>query len=677
MVPPPSLLDYLSAQLSASVPGKHRYAIHVLRSEPQRSHALFPHATNANLAKVWHEETLVVLSERRQVPLDVPQAATGAPSTASSATVGDAPDASASASAAPVASTSTAAASPPPPAGAAAAAAASETRSALVPIVALEASLYFIPSTSCALLYISKVDTTGLSSPSSSSPTRTLVSAFVAHHLVHPPHGARRLRVHVFARAQSQYLFPGSADNSRSKRVLDDKQLLRWWKATLERASSMALREGGGEGGGVGGCGGEGGGEGEARDIRKWYLVPGLAHVESLPYLPSTGPGWTYGHPYASLSSPLHRASDPPSAHPLPDHVPAFADDPKSRFLHSLTSSPVAPSGTEGDYDDAYSALGSATWSAGGATPAHKVAELERQVDRERRRLVAGVPGGVDEWWERMAFRQECCAGQLVGFFVVAVGEPAPAPSSSSSSSSASTSTSAANLTIATSTAPLAAAPPSPTTTSSITTKPPTAHAPKRHPLALRPAQYTKHWSTLHNFDYALPALARLASAVERWSDGVERAVRGTCEGEGEDGEGEGTGRERTGREGEGREGAGEGEGEGEGAAAGQGAQAEDKERAWRARYEREVARELSVDNPPLPSSVAGAVVGQASGVAGEKRPAEGEGEGASGAAAGGGGGAAGSGPGAGAGAGARAGEAPKVNVLAPRKKKKKVEGAA
>ncbi|KPV73188.1 uncharacterized protein RHOBADRAFT_50177 [Rhodotorula graminis WP1] len=272
-----------------------------------------------------------------------------------------------------------------------------------------------------------------------------------------------------------------------------------------------------------------------------------------------------------------------------------------------------------------------------------------------------------------MAFRQECCAGQLVGFFVVAVGEPAPAPSSSSSSSSASTSTSAANLTIATSTAPLAAAPPSPTTTSSTTTKPPTAHAPKRHPLALRPAQYTKHWSTLHNFDYALPALARLASAVERWSDGVERAVRGTCEGEGEDGEGEGTGRERTGREGEGREGAGEGEGEGEGAAAGQGAQAEDKERAWRARYEREVARELSVDNPPLPSSVAGAVVGQASGVAGEKRPAEG----ASGAAAGGGGGAAGSGPGAGAGAGARAGEAPKVNVLAPRKKKKKVEGAA
>ena len=595
MAPPPSLADYLASQLAASVPGHHRYALHVLRSEPQRSHALFPHATNAKHAKVWHEETLVVLSERRQVPLDGDTAASAPTSAAAGAydapmSAGAGADSPSATSTAPVASTSTTAAAPPPPPHAShepapPATAASQTREALVPIAALEASLYFIPSTSCALLYISKVDTTGLSS-SPISPTRTLVSAFVAHHLAHPPHGAVRLRAHVFARAQSQYLFPGSADNSATKRVLDDKQLLRWWKATLERASTMA------QGSDVGG-----GDEGKARDIRKWYLVPGLAHLESLPYVPSTAPGWTYGHPYASLTSPLHPASDPPAAHPLPDHVPAFADDPKSRFLHSLTSSPVAASGTAGDYDDAFAALGSATFSAG-ATPLQKVQELERQVERERARLVQGVPGGVDEWWERMAFRQECCAGQLVGFFVVAVGEPAAAPSFSSSSSGTAAASPSASV----------AAPPSPirsSTSSSSRTHAP--HPPKRHPLALRPAQYTKHWSTLHNFDYALAALGRLAGAVERWSEGVERAVRSTARDEGED------------------------------APAG----AEEEERAWRARYEREVAREVRVDNA-LPA------------VVGDKRPAEGA-------------------PGA-AGATGAGGEALKVNVLAPRKKKKKVE---
>ncbi|GAA5910493.1 hypothetical protein JCM8208_007622 [Rhodotorula glutinis] len=601
MAPPPSLADYLSSHLVASVPGQHRYAVQILRSDPQRSHALFPHATNAKHVKVWHEETLVVLSERRQVPLEPGASSTATASGAGGAAVGASAtaDPSLSTSGAPVASTSTAA--PPPPAShePVPPTATTPTREALVPIAALEASLYFVPSSSCALLYISKVDTTGLSS-SPISPTRALVSAFVAHHLAHPPHGATRLRVHVFARAQSQYLFPGSADNKQTKRVLDDKQLLRWWKATLERASIMATH-------------GNGNGDDKAGEsIRKWYLVPGLAHLESLPYVPATAPGWTYGNPYSSLSSPLHPASDPPSAHPLPDHVPAFADDPKSRFLHSLTSSPVAASGTAGDYDDAWRALGSATFSAG-AAPLQKVGELERQVERERARLVQGVPGGVDEWWERMAFRQECCAGQLVGFFVVAVGEPAPSSSSSPSSAPA--------------VAP-PAAPPSPTHSTTSSSRSHT-HAPKRHALALRPAQYTKHWSTLHNFDYALPALGRLAGAVEHWSEGVEKAVRSTARDEGELARAAGEG------------------------AAGEGREGEDEERAWRASYEREVAREVRVDNS-LP-----AVGGQST--AGEKRPAEG---------------APGGGAGAGGAAGA-AGEAPKVNVLAPRKKKKKVEGAA
>ncbi|BGP52097.1 hypothetical protein JCM10450v2_008068 [Rhodotorula kratochvilovae] len=565
MAPPPSLLDFLASSLEASVPGSHRYALHVVRSEPQRSHALFPHASNAKTAKVYHEETLVVLSEKRTLPRAAapqnPQAAqdAAAPGTGADGASGAGKDGDAGATASstpadpPVASTSNA--SPPPPADAPAPPPPTtdgETEEHLVPVVALEASLFFVPSSSCALLYISKVDTTGLSS-SPISPTRALVSAYIAHHLLHPPHHARRLRVHVFARAQAQYLFPGSADNAPHKRVLDDKALLRWWKGTLERASTHpALAT-----------------SAAAPAVQRFYLVPGLTLAESLPYVPSAPAGgaeWTYGHANGALSSPLH-APAPPGAYPLTDHVPAFPDDPKARFLHSLTSSPVEPSGAPGDYDDAFRALSSATFSAG-TTPAQKAAELERQVDRERRRLLEGVSGGVDEWWERMAFRQECCAGALVGFFVLAAGEPSPLPTS--------------------------APPPSPT-------KP--APPPRRSPTALRPAQYTKLWSTLHNFDYALPALSRLGPAVARWAEGVERAARGTWSEE--------------------RGGAQDGEGVGEG--------------AWEEVWRREGAREVRIENAVPPPRGEGAQ-------GGEKRPAAAE-------------------------------EPKKVNVLAPRKKKKVAPG--
>ncbi|GJN94202.1 hypothetical protein Rhopal_007276-T1 [Rhodotorula paludigena] len=555
----PPLVDFLCSSLAASVAGTREYRVHAVRSEPQRSHALFPHATNAKTAKVWHEELLVVLSEKRVVPAaHATPASEGAPAATNGAVepVADASNASGSsapADAAPSTSASTSSANEP----------AQTSNERFVPIVGIEASIYTIPSSSTSLLYISKVDTSGLSS-GGPSPTRTLVSSFLAYHLLHPPHGTQRLRVHVFARAQGQYLFPGSVDNP-GKRVLDDKGLIRWWKATIERAvarDDVRAR--------AAATAGE-----EAKDapLRLFYLVPGLSYLESLPYVPAapassssapSPPTWTYSHPYTSLSSPLHPPSAPP-AHPLPDHIPSFPDDPKSRFLHSLTSSTTSSSGTPGDYDDVYLSLRSATFSTG-QTGAQRLADVERAVERERTRLLpgpaGGVPGGVDEFWERLAFRQECCDGHLVAFFVVAAGEPTnPAPSPA-----------------------------------------PAPMAPRRHALALRPASYTKLWSQLHNYDYSLGALARLAEAVERWDDGVERAARAARD---EDAEEEGA--------------AGEGEGDGEA--------------EWRVAVERELRRDVRVDNPHLVR------------VAGEKRGAEGE--------------------------GASAGAAPKVNVLAPRKKKK------
>ncbi|BGP20674.1 hypothetical protein JCM10213_001079 [Rhodosporidiobolus nylandii] len=545
--PTPSLLAFLTASLSPSfVPaGHHSYQLRVLRSQPQRSHALFPHATNAKHAKVWHEEVLVVLSERRTVPRAAPPAAAvgaahagegetkgqaGAGSLneggtaktveekvaenkeASSASVSKVGNEGAQSTSATAAEPSTGAQTGPV-----------EEEEHFIPLVALEATIYTIPSSSSSLLYISKVDTTGLSaSASPSAPTRPLVSAFIAFHLLHPPHGMHRVRVHIFARAQGQYLFPGSVDN-KGKRVLDDKGLLRWWKGTAERAVKAveAARPASGHGGAQ-----------EDAGLRMFYLIPGLSFAESLPYVPaSPSPpqtAWSYSHPYSTLSSPLHSPSAP-SAHPLTDHLPAFPDDPKSRFLHSLTSSTVSASGTTGDWDDAFLALASATFTTGQA-PGAKRAALEADLERERKRLVEGVPGGVDEWWERMAFRQECCSGQLVGFFVLAGGEPpassyAPAPAAA-----------AAPASLALPTPPSPAKSDSGRSTSSSSHSHSSRPRPLPLPLAVPATRFTKLWSAFHNQDYSLPALPLLAANLAKWAGDVERMCK--LSGEEERGEG-------------------------------------------------------------------------------------------------------------------------------------------
>ncbi|GAA5822096.1 hypothetical protein JCM5353_006228 [Sporobolomyces roseus] len=353
---PPSLLSHISSSLSSSFPGTHTFSLQAIRSAPRRSYALFPHASNHKTCKIFQEEVLCILNLERETTSKEGETA----------------------------------------------------NKGWVPLCAIEASIYTIPSTSTSLLYISKVDTTGLQLSSSTSstppsPTKSFVSSFLSYHLLYPPHFTTRLRIHVFARSQGQYLFPGSIDNTSTKKVLDDKGLLRWWKSTLSLAThqSTLLPE----------------------RLESFYLVPGLSYLESLPYVPNPTPSnWKYGHPYSSLPSPLHSS---PGTHDLTDHIPSFPDDPKSRFLHSLTSSSLSPSGSEGDYDDVHHQVTELKFVSGGNwTPAQRMQEVEKERERERKRLVDGVKGGVEEWWERMNFRQECCSGVLVGFFVVGL-EPA------------------------------------------------------------------------------------------------------------------------------------------------------------------------------------------------------------------------------------------------------------
>lgn len=366
-----TLLDYLTTSLS-TFPNSHNYKLQILKSKQRRSHSLFPHSSVKiqNKLKIYQEEILIILSES----LDLPS---------SSSSEGVADDS------------------------------AVVEKKAYLPILALEANIYTIPTTSTSIIYISKVDTSGLPSPLSPSPAKTLISSYISYNLQNPPHETKRLRIHIFAKSQSQYLFPGSIEN-KGKKVLDDKGLLRWWKSTLSAASEDALKNGK---------------DRVLPEIQQYYFVPGLTESESLPYVPPPPPTsssstsiatpWIYSHAFSLTCSPLYLPSSSSNTTPiLTDLIPAFPDDPKSRFLHSLSSSSISCSGAKDDYDDLHLSLSSTSFTVGHGI-LNKLEEVEKERDRERKRLCEGIEGGVEEWWERLAFRQECCSGVLVGFFAV------------------------------------------------------------------------------------------------------------------------------------------------------------------------------------------------------------------------------------------------------------------
>ena len=283
------------------------------------------------------------------------------------------------------------------------------------------------------------------------------------------PHLCADVRIHIFARAQNQYLFPGSIDNeAKRSRVLDDRGLCRWWKKVLSEAAPQ--------------------------EAKLFYLLPGYNYLESLPFVPADSTSrWTYGHPYSIVPSPLP-VNLPQTL--LSNLIPAFSDDPKSRFLTSLTSSPVAAAGEEGDYDDVYRKVESLLGSIGTL----RRDQLERDLDQERMRLSA-VKGGADEFWERMGFRQECMAGYVTGFFAAWFPKslddhPAGIQPPSSTPLPANVSATEASIS------------PTPTPVEG----------------ALSRSAYVTLWSRFHNVDYS--SLSKSASAHSLWLSDALAVVR-------------------------------------------------------------------------------------------------------------------------------------------------------
>ena len=105
--------------------------------------------------------------------------------------------------------------------------------------------------------------------------------------------------------------------------------------------------------------------------VKGYLIVPGLDAHETRSYIPrGTKAQWTIGHPLQDIS----RYSDiPPRC-----LVPHFPDDPKSRYLDELDE------------------------------------EINKGQNFESGQWKSVKT--IDQFWDMMAFRQECSAGRLVGF---------------------------------------------------------------------------------------------------------------------------------------------------------------------------------------------------------------------------------------------------------------------
>jgi len=345
------LLDALK-----SLPGTRKLHIHTLVSAPSKTHELFPYASPR--PRVWQQHIIVLASEQPSV---------------------------------------------------------AQPR---VFVTAVEAYFYVIPSTRSGILYVSKVDSTGQGQKP--SPTGTIVKRLIGFYVdpdTRPNLGgtgglAEYVWVHVFARAQRQYLFPNSAD-FEGKKPLSDINLCSWWKSVFtsvaEHLSNRMRRK-------------------EGERTRLWHVLPGLNELEAFQALRSASftnldsssssdqpsIAWTYGHPSTQNPSDVDSIPLPCPADGnggvsgggfnLGRFIPSFEDDPKARFMDEIahtTNSDVIKSPVR--------------------KKAKKVAdedihEVEKRDSSRKGELEMVRP---EEYWERMSFRQECVAGIVTGFFAM------------------------------------------------------------------------------------------------------------------------------------------------------------------------------------------------------------------------------------------------------------------
>lgn len=254
-----------------------------------------------------------------------------------------------------------------------------------VAIFAIELILYTTKRLST--LFVSKADSTGyaylLDFPKRhGSILQVITSTFISWLVRSRTRPSIRTVLSLFARAQGQYLFPGSVENDK-KHVLDDRGLVKWWCKTLDpivrgypleevqKGVTMGHRE---------------------TEPKAYLIVPGLDTHETSAFFPASArqdppdsKRWVNNHP-------LRQICASPSAPPR-CVIPHFPDDPKSRFLDEL--------------DEEISDIPSSSQQAKLESPSKRGAGQWKSVKT------------LEQFWEMMAYRQECSSGRLVGFIWV------------------------------------------------------------------------------------------------------------------------------------------------------------------------------------------------------------------------------------------------------------------
>ncbi|KAK5631108.1 hypothetical protein RRF57_006823 [Xylaria bambusicola] len=247
-------------------------------------------------------------------------------------------------------------------------------------VLVLGLEIYVYTTAFSTAIFVAKADSTGYlflqSTPPGFSPIRTVTATFLNFLIEHRRRPSKQLIINLFARAQSQYLFPGSVKNDQ-KHILDDRGLIKWWCRVLNPILEDHVQN---------------------DTTRNWdhvhgYLViPGLDDYETRAFVPRTEHAthnWSLHHPL-ELISPYTKDTANYGCIPPRCLIPTYPDDPKARFVEELEES-----------------------------------------TSEKAKLLGGwkTPKTLDQFWEMMAFRQECSSGRMTGF-VWLVFEP-PAASTS------------------------------------------------------------------------------------------------------------------------------------------------------------------------------------------------------------------------------------------------------
>ncbi|KAE8342441.1 hypothetical protein BDV24DRAFT_173766 [Aspergillus arachidicola] len=238
-------------------------------------------------------------------------------------------------------------------------------------------------------VFVSKADSTGFLHLLKNAPKVSLIrrisNGFLSFLVQTHQRPGVRLVVSLFARAQNQYLFPGSIENS-GKHVLDDRGLIKWWCRVVDPILREYEPESGSHEKGLL----DRAMESANSSATAFLIVPGCDKFETRGFFPGTAKSDDKERPRWLNSYPLHQLCDNTNAPPR-CLIPRFPDDPKTRFLVDL--------------DDELPRQSEAAGSKEGAGQWRSVKSL-------------------DQFWEMMSFRQECSAGRLVGFLWLVINPP-------------------------------------------------------------------------------------------------------------------------------------------------------------------------------------------------------------------------------------------------------------